>query len=184
MPTTDERAARREWDEMSFEDQPGEADQTRADDAAELMHATGGMTDSEFNLLGRLITAIRHLVLGVSIVIWTIVGFIFWIPMLVFSIIHFSALIVYATLTEADPSNLASKLERSVTFYLDGFKNIIQAVYRTDGNHSPTSHLRIDAMTLTKHVLSTVGFWLAIVLVTLLTTGVVQSWFSSSEIGQ
>ena len=181
MPTdADEVAAREEWNEMSFDDGPNAPESAPTDDAAELMRATTGMSDSEFHLLGHLITGIRHMVLALSITIWAIVGFIFWIPMLVFSIIHFSALIVYATLTAADPSTLASKLEHSVRFYLEGFRNIIQAVYRTEGTPTATIELHIDGAKLAKHVASTFAFWFVIVVLLLLSMGVIQSWFPAA----
>jgi membrane protein implicated in regulation of membrane protease activity len=47
---------------------------------------------------GCLIWVIRVVALLISLAVWTVVGFLYWIPMLVFAIIRFSALVVYTTL--------------------------------------------------------------------------------------
>ena len=165
----DEPASHQERDETPFNDESSEAYPGPVDD-----DTTEDTSDSKFPALGYLIIGIRHLVLGISIVIWSIVGFIFWVPMLLFSILHFSALILYATLTVANPSHLASRLEHAVRFYVDGFKIIIEAVCRTDNTLAPTVELHIDRTQLAKHIFVTLGFWLVVVLVVLLSVGTFQ----------
>lgn len=68
-----------------------------------------------------LIRVIRVVALLISLAVWAVVGFLYWIPMLVFAIVRFSALVVYTTLARTDPSSLGAQLDRAVGFYVQGF---------------------------------------------------------------
>jgi len=77
-----------------------------------------------------LIDFLRLAVLVVALVIWSVVGFVFWIPLLIRQITMFSVLILHATLTNQDPSAAGVGLDLAVTFYANGFRKIISAMYR------------------------------------------------------
>lgn len=57
-------------------------------------------------------------------------GFVFWIPFLIRQIAVFSALILHATLTNQDPCAAGVGLDLAVTFYANGFRKIISAMYQ------------------------------------------------------
>jgi len=119
----------------------------------------GRVSGEEMEVVARVIDAVRYVVLVVSLTIWSVLGFMFWIPMLVYTITHFSACIVYVTITEDDPRVLGVRLERAVRFYLQGFRNVIQAVYSPSQGRAPAVDMRIDVPTIVLHVLGTVVFW-------------------------
>jgi len=48
-----------------------------------------------------LIGLIRFVALLISLAVWAVIGFLYWIPMLVFAIVRFSALVVYTTSPES-----------------------------------------------------------------------------------
>lgn len=137
----------------------------------------GSVGEQEIGAVNALINAIRQFALAVSLVIWSILGFLFWIPMLIYSIVHFSALVVYATITDADPSSLATKLERAVRFYLQGFRNVIGAIYKSTNDRRDVEHLKIDLARIVIHVIGTFAFWLGLAALVLWLTGTLAQWF-------
>ena len=142
--------------------QPSGDDSARhGDHAAE--RGGGGEMHQEGKLLRLIIGVIREVVLVISLIIWSVVGFLFWIPMLIQAIIHFSALVVYATITDSDSDLLAAHLERAVRFYLQGFRNIIHAVYRKSPHGTPTADMDVNWVVIAWHLLSTVLFWGALI---------------------
>jgi hypothetical protein len=140
--------------------------------------APGNVSPGEIGVVNALINIIRQFALAVSLVIWAIVGFLFWIPMLVYSIVQFSAMIVYATITDADPNSLATRLERAVRFYLEGFRNVIKAIYRRKTDGPATTDVRVEITKIIVHVIGTVLFWLAVTALILWGTGALSQWFS------
>ena len=78
---------------------------------------------------------INYFVVGVTeitrvivLTIWSVVGFIFWIPFLARMIATFSGSVVAATFTGYDPSAARMGLESSVRFYSDGFALIQESI--------------------------------------------------------
>lgn len=47
---------------------------------------------------GCLIWVIRVVALLIALTVWGVIGFLYWIPMLVFAVVRFSALVVYMSL--------------------------------------------------------------------------------------
>lgn len=125
--------------------------------------AQGNVSADEISFINSLINAIRQFVLAVSLSIWAVVGFLFWIPMLVHAIVQFSALIVYATITDADPSTLATNLERAVRFYLEGFRKVVRAIYRRTTVGQSNISWNVDTKVMLVHVVGTLIFWVVIV---------------------
>ncbi len=68
---------------------------------------------------------VRYVVLGTTIAIWTVLGFLCWVPLLVRMTASFSVAILYCTLTNADSSYLRDPLDGAITFYSRGFSMII-----------------------------------------------------------
>lgn len=80
--------------------------------------------------------ALVYVVLVVTLGVWAVVGFIFWIPMLVRTTTSFSSVLLYATLFGKDPSDFGRPLVFATTFYIAGFKNIMNALLQTDRRSS------------------------------------------------
>jgi|GEM_PF-4928545 len=100
----------------------------------------------------------------VAIVIWAILGFLFWIPMMCYAMVRFSTLVVYTTIVNADPISLGIHMDHSVRFYFQGFKNILRAMYHKPEPHtSDTATVAIELRVIVAHLVGTLLFWTAII---------------------
>src|SRR5436853_562718 len=64
-----------------------------------------------------------------SNLLWAVIGFICWIPLLVRAIGVISGTVLYCNFTGSDPSKIKTILENAVTFYSRGFQVINQAFW-------------------------------------------------------
>lgn len=69
------------------------------------------------------------------LIIWAVLGFVFWIPMLTRTIGAFTSLIFYYNLTNKNPRHLRSIVEDAIRFYPKGF-NIILSIMKSPNNHN------------------------------------------------
>jgi hypothetical protein len=76
-----------------------------------------------------LIKAVMFLVLLVTLAIWAVVGFIFWIPLLTRATTIFALLLLPAALTHQDLSGIRHGLEAACGFYFRGFRSAVAAIY-------------------------------------------------------
>jgi hypothetical protein len=76
---------------------------------------------------------IAYCIYIVALVIWTIVGFLFWIPFLARSIAAFSGMILYSALTGVDSKALGRQVEQAIEFYPVGFRRIGEALFGATG---------------------------------------------------
>lgn len=76
-----------------------------------------------------LVAPVKYFVYLVSLAIWAIVGFIFWIPVLVRSTASFSAAILYATLTGTAANHIGAQMNAAISFYFRGFNLIRDAMF-------------------------------------------------------
>jgi hypothetical protein len=67
-------------------------------------------------------------ILGVCLAVWAIVGFIFWIPLLVRAAARFSVTLIQATFAGRDAHAAGELLRDAVNFYRRGFAVAIEAV--------------------------------------------------------
>jgi hypothetical protein len=84
---------------------------------------------------------IRRLVLVVVICAWALVGVAVWIPMLLRSVLTFSAMVVISSLSKSvslEPASYA--LESSITLYADGFAKIFKSMGRHQRYSNSTSN--------------------------------------------
>ena len=79
------------------------------------------------NLVLKLVWLVLFLV---TTAVWSVIGFIFWIPLLARSTAVFSFLILYITLTNQDHNYLRYQLETAVGFYANGYRHIYDVFYR------------------------------------------------------
>jgi hypothetical protein len=85
-------------------------------------------------------SGIRRLVLVVVICAWALIGVAVWIPMLVRSVLTFSAMVVISSLSKnvsLEPASYA--LESSITLYDDGFAKIFESMGRHQRYSGSTS---------------------------------------------
>lgn len=71
---------------------------------------------------------VKRVVLLLTLVIWAIVAFILWIPLLTRSIAVFSGGIILSVLSRTDPEMYAKQLRLAMSFYADGFRFIIDSI--------------------------------------------------------
>jgi hypothetical protein len=120
----------------------------------------GEEPDNDRGVIAALIGLVRLVTLLIALLIWSVIGFVFWIPMMVYAIVRFSALVVYATIVDADPKTIGAHLERSVRFYLQGFRNIIRAIKgRQRWPSTGEEQFQVKPMVLIGHIMWTLLFW-------------------------
>jgi hypothetical protein len=75
----------------------------------------------------------------VNLAIWSVIGFICWIPLLFRSTAALSAAIMVSTLTQADTSHLRVNYENAVNFYSRGFQTIFNILGSQSRNLQPAN---------------------------------------------
>lgn len=132
-------------------------------DACQPTSSSRPLLRDELNAVVRAIDAVRFMTLVISLLVWAIVGFLFWLPMICYSVARFSSLVVYTTIVGADPNLLAVHLEHAVRFYFQGFRNILRAIYARPQVHSAEGlGFTVDWRIVVFHVVGTVIFWLLV----------------------
>ena len=79
-------------------------------------------------LFGQATHVIRFATLLATIAIWAVVGFVFWVPMIARATLLFTTHTLYANLRHGNASVMNLGLEHAITFYVNGFRNIIDTV--------------------------------------------------------
>ncbi|MFM9966616.1 MAG: hypothetical protein ACKV2Q_36015 [Planctomycetaceae bacterium] len=90
-----------------------------------------------------IISVVKIAVLVVTLVTWTVVGFVFWIALLSRCIISFSVALIYDTITHRDvgsTSHAGRQLDMAVAFYPKGFNRVFAALYRDDSKAPAHGH--------------------------------------------
>ena len=111
-------------------------------------------------MANQIIAFIRMAVLFITLLIWFVIGFIFWVPLLARTISVFSFSILHANITGTDASYYSSVLDKAVLFYIDGFRKILSAMqisHLDDETHMeiPTFHWIRFAL----EIATTIVFW-------------------------
>ena len=81
-----------------------------------------------------IINGLKLVTTSFVLAIWAGVGLVFWIPLLARSTVVFSGLMVYVTLTRASAHNVGRLMQNAITFYIRGFRNILDAIYGIEKN--------------------------------------------------
>ncbi|MBP9893595.1 MAG: hypothetical protein KBG84_16950 [Planctomycetes bacterium] len=71
---------------------------------------------------------IRSVVLALSLVIWSIIGFFVWVPLLLRATVHMAGAVLYSTLLRKDTNRAAARLNHAMEFLPGGFARIFRAV--------------------------------------------------------
>ena len=61
----------------------------------------------------------------ITVLVWSIVGLIFWFPILFRTTAVFCSMIVYSTITNDKPETLGTYLESAAAFYVSGFRTTL-----------------------------------------------------------
>lgn len=111
---------------------------------------------------------VKFLVLLLTISIWSIVGFIAYVPMILRLTAYFSAMVFAASFQKVNLNPIQSKLEYGISFYPNGFARIIKSFsnHQLD-NHKDIEEERIDFPKLVSRIWIDVVwgtvFWLGII---------------------
>ena len=72
---------------------------------------------------------ITWLIVGTAMLVWLMIGFVFWIPLLIRAAIGFCVEVVNATLTNRSAEAAGNMLRRAVGFYHSGFVVALEAIH-------------------------------------------------------
>src|SRR4051812_43939133 len=109
-----------------------------------------------------LINGVMIIILLISLAVWSFVGLIFWIPLLLRATTVFSAVIIHSAITKQDPHTMRHGLESAASFYFNGFRNIIITLF--DDTTSSTEPFRIRISVVLLEILWATVTWLIIIL--------------------
>jgi CRISPR/Cas system-associated protein Cas10 (large subunit of type III CRISPR-Cas system) len=110
---------------------------------------------------------LRVVVTIIVLIIWSIVGFLFWIPLLGRMIIWYTSMITISTFRQVDISYAQSRLTFAIEFYIIGFNKILELLkhkkltYTRDDNQDPLN-LWEFLTSLIWDLLWTLIFWVAL----------------------
>ena len=130
---------------------------------------------------GRVDRGVRYLtwgILSVCLALWAVIGFIFWVPLLLRSMIHFSLALSQSMLQGTRPEEAGRVLRETVDFYRRGFTVAIAAVFR----RPPVSQKQAKTKGLTPRrwlfeLTWTALFWYLVLLgLGVVETGPVDAW--------
>lgn len=103
-----------------------------------------------------LVTVVMVLVLLVTIAIWSVVGLVFWIPLLVRATTVFSAALLPAAFSGRSIAGVRAGLEDASGFYFRGFVaafDVFRGVQRTPNSNVTTKRVVVESVW-------TIVFWL------------------------
>ncbi|MGI9628847.1 MAG: hypothetical protein ACR2QM_18575, partial [Longimicrobiales bacterium] len=75
-----------------------------------------------------ILRALTWLIVATAMLVWLIIGFVFWVPLLIRATVSFSAEVVNATLTGRSATAAGEMLKRAVGFYKSGFVVAVEAI--------------------------------------------------------
>jgi len=86
--------------------------------------------DTGTGVAAGLIRLLTWLILLFCLLVWAVVGAVFWVPLILRTMVLFSVALVQATLEGTSPTAAAGMLRDSVSFYRRGFVVAVEAVMR------------------------------------------------------
>ena len=109
--------------------------------------------------LGRIFQVLTWIVLAALLLVWAVVGFVFWFPKLVREMAIFSVALVHATMTRGDMEPSGDRLKEAISFYRTGFEMAYGAVITGDGPSGTVKKQPISADRLFKETLWAAVVW-------------------------
>jgi hypothetical protein len=136
-------------------------------------NAPRGASAIDDSAMAGVIRALTWTVLGVCLVVWGVVGFIFWIPLLLRATVIFSVTLVQATLQSQNADDAGVMLKDAVNFYRRGFVVAVDAV---DGSPNRDADARDAVRSIEVGRLANELAWAGLIwYVLLLFTGIVDT---------
>ena len=80
----------------------------------------------------KIIQVLTWLILAVVLLVWAVVGAVFWIPLMLRAMLRFSISLIEAMFVGQRPTRAARILRNAVEFYRKGFVVAVEAVTRED----------------------------------------------------
>lgn len=105
---------------------------------------------------------IKGPILVLTLVIWSVVGLVFWIPLLARSTAVFSAGILLAALARRDARAYGRQLEAAISFYPDGFRKTIDALTAESLEDREADYLSVPIGRFIGESLWAALFWLGV----------------------
>lgn len=106
------------------------------------------------------IGVVRIATMVFTLVVWTIVGFVFWIPLLGRATTAFTMHTLYSNLKQRNARVPSLGLEHAMLFYISGFRNIVDAILR-ETDEEPSGILELRFWRLLMETAWTLVFWWA-----------------------
>lgn len=88
----------------------------------------GRVSQSESEVHNWLLTAIRYVVLVVTMAIWTVLGFFVWVPLLFRAILLLSGAVLYSSLVNRETARAEARLRHAIGFFPSGYIHISNAI--------------------------------------------------------
>lgn len=132
--------------------------------------------------LGVAFQILTWIVLGTLMLVWAVVGFVFWLPRMLREMAAFSLALVYATMTGADLSPAGDRLKEAIQFYRRGFELAHASVLKSEPPSSVRKAIAVNPRILAKEAVWAVLVWwvlLSLVGAIELTPLAVVRWFTS-----
>ncbi len=112
----------------------------------------------------RVIRLLTGVITAIVLVLWTVLGFLLWIPLLTRMIVVFTSAVISAMFTGRDPSDARNHLEVAITFYSRGFHLIRNSMSGETQKSGPFVVPHPGHMVrLLKEVAFCLLFWLGVV---------------------
>jgi len=111
---------------------------------------------------------IRIFVLGLSLVLWTVMGFLVWVPLLLRAIILMAGAVLYSTLLRRDTRRAEARLAHAMGFFPRGYTLLLKAVNGDavqdhDDEEGPGFFQRLKATThFIAEIIVALAFWYAL----------------------
>jgi hypothetical protein len=114
--------------------------------------------------IGQAFKVLTWVVLGSLMLVWGVVGFVFWLPRLVREMVGFSVALVYANMTGGSLEPAGEGLKEAINFYKRGFEMAYTAVLKPRTGPTPppgatTARPKIHVDRLFKEALWAVFVW-------------------------
>ena len=86
----------------------------------------------EHNMANKFVLFVKMSVMVLVMVLWTVIGFLFWIPLLSRVTAVYVVTIVDSTFTNRDLGGIGILLDKAIQFYSSGFRKIVDSVWAED----------------------------------------------------
>ena len=122
---------------------------------------SAGTASGPATMADRIVHWLTWGILGVVLLVWALVGAVFWLPLLLRTMVRFSLSLVQSTMDAERPDASARTLRQAVDFYRRGFVLAIDAVMGQDepGRKGRTRRDQLDPDRMKREVMWALVIW-------------------------